>query len=139
MTVEVPHFVCDVCSRVCLSRAELKSRMRSHEDQPGYSYEINILKRMICNKVCKSKHGLSLHMKIHNAENGEQATSSNRQQGINCISSSSSVVSAFGLYARGPGSIPTMAVYLFLALSRVVMWSPEVPTYCSSRLSARGS
>ena len=34
-----------------------------------------------------------------------------------------------------PGSIPTMAVDLLVALSTVVVWSPEVPSYCSFRLS----
>ena len=55
---------------------------------------------------------------------------------VSC-SSSSSVVSAFASMFEVPGSIPTMAVDLhLLALSRVVAWSPEVPSYCSSRLSA---
>lgn len=59
---------CHICSRICLSRAGLKSHLRSHESheahQPPLSYDIlSDFTCQVCNMVCKSAGGLKRHAK----------------------------------------------------------------------------
>ena len=78
-----PNFVCEVCSRICLSKAGLKSHSRTHQTHPVIAYDINPLKCMSCNKVCKSKSGLKRHMRIHNQED-QLATPATGIQNLKC-------------------------------------------------------
>ena len=81
--LQVTNLVCDVCSRICLSKAGLKSHSRTHQTQPVIVYDINPLNCMSCNKVCKSKSGLKRHMQIHNVED-ELATPATGIQNLMC-------------------------------------------------------
>ena len=56
---------CSICNRICLSKAGLKSHMRSHENrQSSLSYDIALdFTCSVCKKVCKSAGGLKRHTK----------------------------------------------------------------------------
>ena len=57
---------CPQCDRICLSKAGLKSHLRSHELQPSHVYDLrDPTKCHICEKVCKSTGGLKRHLKSH--------------------------------------------------------------------------
>ena len=62
---------CNICNRICLSKAGLASHIRSHDNNDiTYNYQ-GILSSPsgtschLCNKVCRSTSGLKRHMKIH--------------------------------------------------------------------------
>ena len=64
-----PNPLCDVCGRVCLSRAGLLSHMRSHEaKRPSEKHmftEAGDLTCHLCDRMCKSKAGLLSHIRAH--------------------------------------------------------------------------
>ena len=66
ITIQDNHFICEICSRVCLSKAGLISHTRSHQNQV---YEYDLLCCQQCGKTCKSEGGLKRHMRIHDVNN----------------------------------------------------------------------
>ena len=67
-----PDLTCNSCGRVCLSKAGLKSHMKSHNSTQAVSYElVDDKKCPICDKICKTAGGLKRHLKIHE---GNQVT-----------------------------------------------------------------
>ena len=64
---------CNICDRICLSKAGLASHMRYHNsnsDAITYNYQdiassSSGTSCQLCNKVCKSSSGLKRHMKVH--------------------------------------------------------------------------
>lgn len=79
------HFVCEICSRVCLSKAGYKSHMRSHavRQKVAYDLETESFTCTICHKICKSAGGLTRHMKVHGIVN-QVPTASNRNRENKC-------------------------------------------------------
>ena len=83
-TTSASHLACDICSRICLSKAGLKSHMRSHENQPAFDYaDIEQFQCSQCNKVCKSSGGLKRHMNMHAGEQQPSSQGKGKQK-INC-------------------------------------------------------
>ena len=66
ITIQDNHLICEICSRVCLSKAGLISHTRSHQNQV---YEYDLLCCQQCGKTCKSEGGLKRHMRIHDVNN----------------------------------------------------------------------
>ena len=64
-----PNHLCDVCGRVCLSRAGLLSHMQFHEaGRPSEKHmftETGDLACHLCDRMCKSKAGLLSHICAH--------------------------------------------------------------------------
>ena len=65
VVIPINTFVCEICSRVCLSKAGLKSHIRTHKKHAPYYYDIASTVCTECSKVCKSVGGLKRHMRIH--------------------------------------------------------------------------
>ena len=55
-------FVCDICNKICKSKAGLSAHKRSHP-APNVSAGGHICE--VCNRVCKNKRGLQLHKRVH--------------------------------------------------------------------------
>ena len=70
---------CNICDRICLSKAGLASHMRYHNsnsDAITYNYQdiassSSGTSCQLCNKVCKSSSGLKRHMKVHKESKSE--------------------------------------------------------------------
>ena len=71
-------FPCSLCSRVCLSKAGLKSHERSHTSQPATDYSDDVsLVCQVCQKSCRSVGGLKRHFNsIHKELPATQMSSS---------------------------------------------------------------
>jgi len=71
-------FPCSSCGRLCLSKAGLKSHMRSHTSRPPSTYGEDVaLVCQVCQKSCKSMGGLKRHFKsMHEDLPTTQVTSS---------------------------------------------------------------
>ena len=68
----VSDHICNLCRRVCLSKAGLISHQRSHgrnysqSDHPRHAIQDHTSNTCIeCSKICKTKAGLKRHMRTH--------------------------------------------------------------------------
>ena len=60
------QFICDICSKVCKSKAGLVSHKKSHPTTDMTQPAEDQRTCEVCNKVCKNKHGLMVHKRVHN-------------------------------------------------------------------------
>ena len=60
-------FVCDICNRVCKSKAGLVSHKRRHiiSSSDNSSSSSSEVKCRICGKACKNERGLKVHLRVH--------------------------------------------------------------------------
>ena len=72
---------CELCGRICLSRAGFKSHMRSHEENPTqvkYPEQVG-LKCFKCGKIAKSKAGMQSHLRSHARKEEEEVEDNPRR------------------------------------------------------------
>ena len=73
---------CELCGRICLSRAGFKSHMRSHEETPAqvqYPEQVG-LKCIKCGKIAKSKAGMKSHLRSHARKEEEEVEDNPRRR-----------------------------------------------------------
>ena len=58
-------FVCNICDKICKSKAGLVSHKKSHPTTANGSTTTTSVKCRICDKVCKNEHGLKVHLRVH--------------------------------------------------------------------------
>ena len=60
------QFICDICSKVCKSKAGLVSHKKSHPATDMTQPAEDQRTCEVCNKVGKNNHGLMVHKRVHN-------------------------------------------------------------------------
>ena len=60
-------FVCDICNKICKSKAGLHSHQRTQHppSNPNPNSDDSRRTCRICGKVCKNEHGLKIHLRVH--------------------------------------------------------------------------
>ena len=60
------QFVCDICNKICKSKAGLVSHRRSHPSSSMAQPADERRTCEVCRKVCKNERGLKVHSRVHN-------------------------------------------------------------------------